>query len=189
MRISQHDVSADVKRRHNISGFDLGRRSHWQVAAYWNRQITNKRRLRANRINRKKKEICFENIIKSFVSFSFCSCFGVRTGRTQISLLRWCSTNPQGCVESCTPGEINWEDSGRDSTKGGWPRYPDAGDMLSPSRVCNGDVVDGEEPCGMVWGGERGISWGPRGHINKNTRKTQVPGTGEAAEFGIQWLG
>lgn len=86
MRISRHDVSADVKRQHNTSGFDLGRRSHWQVAAYWNRQITNKRGLRVNRINRKKKKICFANIINSFVSFS-CSCFGVSTGRTQISLL------------------------------------------------------------------------------------------------------
>uniref|UniRef100_A0A8C0AZE1 RIMS-binding protein 2 n=1 Tax=Buteo japonicus TaxID=224669 RepID=A0A8C0AZE1_9AVES len=44
----------------------LERTSHRQVAAYRNRQITNKRGLRANRINRKKREICFANIIKSF---------------------------------------------------------------------------------------------------------------------------
>lgn len=38
-------------------------------------------------------------------------------------------------------------------------------------------------------GGVRGISWQLRGHINKNTRKTQVLGTGEATEIGVQWLG
>lgn len=161
MRISRPDVSADVKRRHNTSGFDLGRRSHGQVAAYWNGQITNKRGLRANRINRKKKEICFANIIKSFVAFSH-SCFGVRRERTRISLLWWCSTNPQGCVESCNPGEINWEDFGRESPEGGWPGHRDAGDMLSPSRACNRDLVDEEGPCGMVWGEVRASHGVPR---------------------------
>lgn len=187
MGISQPDVSADVKRQHNTCVFDLGRRSHWQEVAYWNRQITNKRGLRVNRINRKKREICFANIIKPFVTFS-CSCFGVKTERTQISLLWWCSTNPQECVESYNPGEINWEDSGRESSKGGWPGYPDAGDVLSPSRACNRDV-DGEGPCGMVWGGVKGILWRLRSYINKNTRKTQFSGTGEATEIGVQWLG
>lgn len=39
-------------------------------------------------------------------------------------------------------------------------------------RACNERVVAGEGPCGVAWGGTRSISWGPRGHINKNTRKT-----------------
>lgn len=156
MRISRPDVSADVKRQHNTSGFDLGRRSHWQVAAYWNGQITNERGLRENGINRKKKEICFANIIKSFVAFSH-SCFGVRTERTQRSLLWWCSTNPQGCVDSCNPGEINWEDFGRGSPKRGWPGYPDAGDVESEQSLEWGS-------CGWrrtMWDG---LGWGD-GHL------------------------
>lgn len=69
-RISWPDIFADVKRQHNTSGCNLERTSHWQVAAYQNGQITNKWWLRANRIDRKKKEICFANTIKSFAASS-----------------------------------------------------------------------------------------------------------------------
>lgn len=66
------------------------------------------------------------------------------------------------CVESCNPGEINWEDFGRESPESGWPGYRDAGDMLSPSRACNRDLVDEEGPCGMVWGEVRASHGVPR---------------------------
>lgn len=38
-------------------------------------------------------------------------------------------------------------------------------------RDSNKQVGAGAGPCGVAWGGARGISWGLRGHSNKNTRK------------------
>lgn len=78
-----------MKRQRNTSGYDLERTSHWQAAAYRKGQITNKRGLRVNRINRTKKEICLANIIKSFAAFSPVppnSCFGVMRKRTTAKL-------------------------------------------------------------------------------------------------------
>ena len=126
-----------MKRQHNTSGYDLERTSRRQAAAYRNGQITNKRGLRAKRINRKKKKICFANIIKFFAAFSpFPPTRAlVLREKGQRRSLQWqCSTNPQRCVESCNPREINWDDFGRESPKGGQPGQTDAGDAPSPSR-------------------------------------------------------